>query len=58
MLRLDNSPTGQFRIVLPPDVVAEMRRPQAGVRNPMAVDGLKPNVLSRLIKLFSRRQPA
>jgi hypothetical protein len=58
MLRLDSSPTGQFRVVLPPDVVAEMRRPQVGVSNPMAVDGLKPNLLSRIVKLLSPRPRA
>jgi hypothetical protein len=58
MPRLDTSTTGQFRIVLPPDVMAEIRRPRAGVSNPMAVDGLKPTILSRLFKVFSPRQTA
>jgi hypothetical protein len=55
-MRNDNSATGEFKINLPPDVVAEMRRGNSGnARSSMHVD-FQPGLFGRLIGLFTGRR--
>jgi hypothetical protein len=56
-MRNDTSASGEFRINLPPDVLAEMRRNTAGSpRAAMQVDGFRPGLFGRLIGLFTGRR--
>ena len=41
-MRNDTAASGEFRINLPPDVLAEMRRQTASPRAAMQVDGFRP----------------
>jgi hypothetical protein len=56
-MRNDTAASGEFRINLPPDVLAEARR--SGNGNPrasMEVDGFRPGLFGRLIGLFTGRR--
>jgi hypothetical protein len=56
-MRNDTAASGEFRINLPPDVIAEMRRNSAGnARSAMQVDGFRPGLFGRLIGLFTGRR--
>ncbi len=52
-MRNDTATTGEFRINLPPDVLAEMRRSPGNARNGMQVDGFRLGFFGRLIKLVT-----
>ncbi len=55
-MRNDNAASGEFKINLPPDVLAEMRRGNGGnSRSAMHVD-FRPGLIGRLIGLFTRRR--
>ena len=54
-MRNDTAASGEFRINLPPDVLAEMRR-NASPRTAMQVDGFRPGLFGRLINLFTGRR--
>ena len=51
-----HSASGEFRINLPPDVLAEMRRQTGSARSTMQVDGFRPGLFGRLIDLFTGRR--
>jgi hypothetical protein len=55
-MRNDTASSGEFRINLPPDVVAEMRRQTLSARAAMQVDGFRPGIFSRLIGLVTGRR--
>ena len=55
-MRNDTSAIGEFRINLPPDVLAEMRRQTGSPRNAMQVDGFRPGLFGRLMDLFTGRR--
>jgi hypothetical protein len=55
-MRNDTAASGEFRINLPPDVVAEMRRQTAGTRSTMQVDGFRPGIFGRLLDLVTGRR--
>lgn len=55
-MRNDTAASGEFRINLPPDVVAEMRRQKGNVRSTMQVDGFRPGIFGRLVDLFTGRR--
>ena len=55
-MRNDTAASGEFRINLPPDVLAEMRRQTGSARNTMQVDGFRPGLFGRLINLFTGRR--
>lgn len=55
-MRNDTASSGEFRINLPPDVVAEMRRQTVSARAAMQVDGFRPGLFSRLIGLMTGRR--
>ena len=55
-MRNDTAASGEFRINLPPDVLAEMRRQTASPRKTMQVDGFRPGIFGRLINLLTGRQ--
>ena len=56
-MRNDTAASGEFRINLPPDVVAEMRRHNSGgARASMQVDGFRVGLFGRLIGLFTGRR--
>ena len=56
-MRNDTAASGEFRINLPPDVLAEARRNSAGSpRASMQVDGFRPGLFGRLIGLFTGRR--
>jgi len=53
----DTAASGEFRINLPPDVLAEMRRNAGGSpRSAMQVDGFRPGLFGRLINLVTGRR--
>ena len=55
-MRNDTAASGEFKINLPPDVLAEMRRGNGGnARAAMHVD-FQPGLIGRLIGLFTRRR--
>jgi hypothetical protein len=56
-MRVDTAATGQFRIRLPPELTAELRRPQLGAGSPLAVEW-NPTLWDRLFGLFVRRPRA
>jgi hypothetical protein len=51
-----NDTTGEFRINLPPDVLAEMRRQSPNPRSAMQVDGFRPGLFGRLLDLVTGRR--
>lgn len=51
-----NDTSGEFRINLPPDVLAEMRRQTASARSTMQVDGFRPGFFGRLLNLVTGRR--
>jgi hypothetical protein len=55
MLRNDTAASGEFKINLPADVLAEMRRNAGGARSTMQVDGFRLGIFGRLFKLISGR---
>jgi hypothetical protein len=55
-MRNDSSASGEFRINLPPDVLAEMRRQTGTPRSTMQVDGFRPGLFGRLMDLFTGRR--
>jgi hypothetical protein len=52
-MRNDTAATGEFRINLPPDVLAEMRRQTGTARSGMQVDGFRLGLFGRLLKFIS-----
>jgi hypothetical protein len=54
--KMRNDNTGEFRINLPPDVLAEMRRQAANPRSAMQVDGFRPGIFGRLLDLVTGRR--
>jgi hypothetical protein len=55
-MRNDTAASGEFRINLPPDVLAEMRRQTGTPRSSMQVDGFRPGLFGRLINLLTGRR--
>jgi hypothetical protein len=55
-MRNDTAASGEFRINLPPDVLAEMRRQTGTARSAMQVDGFRPGILGRLMDLVTGRR--
>ena len=55
-MRNDTASSGEFRINLPPDVLAEMRRQSVSPRASMQVDGFRPGIFGRLINLVTGRR--
>jgi hypothetical protein len=56
-MRNDTAASGEFRINLPADVIAEMRRNSpSSPRASMQVDGFRPGLFGRLIGLFTGRR--
>jgi hypothetical protein len=55
-MRNDTAASGEFKINLPPDVLAEMRRQSGGSRNSMQVDGFRPGFFGRLLNLVTGRR--
>jgi hypothetical protein len=55
-MRNDTAASGEFRINLPPDVLAEMRRQTASARSTMQVDGFRPGIFGRLLDLVTGRR--
>jgi hypothetical protein len=54
-MRNDTAASGEFRINLPPDVLAEMRRNSGSPRTAMQVDGFRLGIFGRLLKLVTGR---
>jgi hypothetical protein len=54
--KMRNDTTGEFRINLPPDVLAEMRRQSPNPRSAMQVDGFRPGIFGRLLDLVTGRR--
>lgn len=52
-MRNDTAASGEFRINLPPDVLAEMRRQTGTARSGMQVDGFRLGLFGRLIKFMT-----
>jgi hypothetical protein len=55
-MRNDTAASGEFRINLPPDVLAEMRRTTGSARSAMNVDGFRPGLFGRLLGLLTGRR--
>jgi hypothetical protein len=55
-MRNDTAASGEFRINLPPDVLAEMRRNTVNARSAMDVEGFRPGLFGRLIGLLTGRR--
>jgi hypothetical protein len=55
-MRNDTASSGEFRINLPPDVLAEMRRQNVSARASMQVDGFRPGFFGRLFNLVTGRR--
>jgi hypothetical protein len=55
-MRNDTAASGEFRINLPPDVLAEMRRNAGSARSAMNVDGFRPGLFGRLLGLLTGRR--
>jgi hypothetical protein len=55
MMRNDTAASGEFKINLPADVLAEMRRNTGGARSTMQVDGFRLGLFGRLLKLVTGR---
>jgi hypothetical protein len=54
--KMRNDTTGEFRINLPPDVLAEMRRQSPNPRSAMQVDGFRPGLFGRLMDLVTGKR--
>jgi hypothetical protein len=54
--KMRNDTTGEFRINLPPDVLAEMRRQSPNPRSAMQVDGFRPGIFGRLMDLVTGKR--
>ena len=54
-MRNDTAASGEFKINLPADVLAEMRRNTGGARTTMQVDGFRLGLFGKLFKLLSGR---
>jgi hypothetical protein len=52
-MRNDTAASGEFRINLPPDVLAEMRRNTGNARSGMQVDGFRLGLFGRLLKFMT-----
>jgi hypothetical protein len=52
-MRNDTAASGEFRINLPPDVLAEMRRNTGSPRTALQVDGFRLGIFGRLIKFVT-----
>jgi hypothetical protein len=52
-MRNDTAASGEFRINLPPDVLAEMRRQTGTARSGMQVDGFRLGLFGRLLKFMT-----
>jgi hypothetical protein len=55
-MRNDTAASGEFRINLPADVLAEMRRSTGSPREAMRVDGFRPGIFGRLLDLVTGRR--
>jgi hypothetical protein len=55
-MRNDTAASGEFRINLPPDVLAEARRQTMNPRAAMQVDGFRPGLFGRLFNLVTGRR--
>jgi hypothetical protein len=55
-MRNDTASSGEFRINIPQDVLAEVRRQSATPRATMQVDGFRPGLFGRLINLLTGRR--
>jgi len=55
-MRNDTAASGEFRINLPPDVLAEARRQTLNPRAAMQVDGFRPGLFGRLFNLVTGRR--
>ena len=55
-MRNDTAASGEFKINIPPDVLAEARRKGANPRSSMQVDGFRPGIFGRLINLVTGRR--
>ena len=55
-MRNDTAASGEFKINIPPDVMAEVRRQGANPRSAMQVDGFRPGLFGRLINLVTGRR--
>jgi hypothetical protein len=55
-MRNDTAASGEFRINVPADVLAEMRRQNLSPRAAMQVDGFRPGIFGRLINLVTGRR--
>jgi hypothetical protein len=55
-MRNDTAASGEFRINIPADVLAEMRRQNSNPRAAMQVDGFRPGIFGRLINLVTGRR--
>ena len=55
-MRNDTAASGEFRINLPPDVLAEARRQTPNPRAAMQVDGFRPGLFGRLFNLVTGRR--
>lgn len=55
-MRNDTAGSGQFRINLPPDVLAEMCCQTGSPRNALQVDGFRPGIFGRLMDLLTGRR--
>lgn len=52
-MRNDTASSGEFRINLPPDVVAEMRRNTGSARSALHVEGFRLGFFGRIIKFVT-----
>lgn len=55
-MRNDTAASGEFKINIPPDVMAEVRRQNASPRASMQVDGFRPGIFGRLLNLVTGRR--
>ena len=55
-MRNDTASSGEFKINIPPDVLAEARRQSASARGAMQVDGFRPGIFGRLLNLVTGRR--
>jgi len=55
-MRNDTAASGEFKINIPPDVLAEVRRQGANPRSAMQVDGFRPGIFGRLMNLVTGRR--
>jgi hypothetical protein len=55
-MRNDIAASGEFKINIPPDVLAEVRRQNSNPRAAMQVDGFRPGIFGRLLNLVTGRR--